>query len=712
MSDTSYATAPESVATGSTDKKPEVSEERKALVKQWCKDIKASRDHFADAFKRMRTCMTIAAEGAEDKSWIEGDKYTVPIINRHINQAVATLYARNPKAIAKRKAKLLYQVWDGDPQSLQAAQIAMQPPVDPLTGQPAAATDPATGTPAEWQPDPNAMAIIAEVQQVKQTILMYDRLGKTLQLLFQYFMEEQDAGYLEQIKAMVRRAKVCGVAYVKLGFQRQLKKNPDVEAQIADVTSQVARIEALMQQAADPDFIAEENPKVEELRLMLADLQSKVEVIVREGPVLSFPKATEIIVDKKCRHLKTLTGAGWVAHEFDKTTDEVLEDYGVTLNKGDYTGYRKKGDEDKKEADCQEHARLWEVQDKKRGQTFVVCDGYCDFLKEPAEPDVKIERFWTIFPLVFNEIESEDQLYPPSDVWNSRHLQKEYNSSREALREHRIASRPRYAAPKGKLEDEDKSKLASGSAHSILELQGMVGGDKILDLLQRVPSAPIDPNLYEVESVFQDIQRSVGSQEANLGGTAGATATESSIAENSRMTASADNTDDLDTLLANLAKSMGQLMLLELDIDTVREIAGPGAVWPQMPPKREEIVKDLHLTIEAGSSGRPNKAAELANYERAAPWLMQMPGLNPIPFLKRGLDLLEIDLEDAIVEGLPSITAMNQMAGKPAPAASDDPNAQGGQGGDNAEKPGGKEQGSQPAYAPPGPGTAPMAAQA
>ena len=54
--------------------------------------------------------------------------YVVPITNRLVNQAVATLYAKNPTAVAERKQKLMYQLWDGDQQSLQAALqgVAMQ----------------------------------------------------------------------------------------------------------------------------------------------------------------------------------------------------------------------------------------------------------------------------------------------------------------------------------------------------------------------------------------------------------------------------------------------------------------------------------------------------------------------------------------------------------------------------------------------------------
>src|SRR5690606_23978944 len=111
----------------------------------------------------------------------------------------------------------------------------------------------------------------------------------------------------------------------------------------------------------------------------------------------------------------------------------------------------------------------------------------------------------------------------------------------------------------------------------------LASGQRIEDVLQRGPTAPIDPNLYEVEQLYSDLMRTVGAQEANLGGTSNSTATESSIAENSRLATVADNVADLDKFLTDLARSTGHLLLQELDRDTVVEIAGPGAVWPTTP---------------------------------------------------------------------------------------------------------------------------------
>jgi len=553
-----------------------------------------------------------------------------------------------------------------------------------------------TGQPGVIPPDPNAMAIINEVAAARQQMLMYDRLGKTMALLFGYYLDEQDSGYKEEIKAAVKRAKVCHVSYIVLDYQRRMGKNPDKTAAIADSTSQLQALEGMLRGAKEEE-VEKDSAEAAELRSLIETLQSEETVILREGPVLSFPGSTEIIPDKNLRNLKTFSGCRWVAQEFDMCEDEVLETFGVNLDGQSYTRYAEGGSQVEKG----ERARLWRVWDKKLKQVFVICDGYTDFIDPPATPKVQIERFWPIFPIVFNQSSNPKKPFGNSDAWNARHMQREYNSSREARREHRIAALPRYATGKDKLEEADKKNLASAAAHTVIEMM-IPPGEKIGDIIQRIPTAPLDETLYETASIFADIQRVVGSQEANLGGTSGATATESSIAENSRLTTSGDNTDDLDTALTALARAMGHLMLMNLDKQTVIEIAGPGAVWPDMPPTREEIAKDLFLEVQAGSSGRPNAAMEVANLERAMPHLVLIPGINPEPIAKKYADALEIDMEDFYVEGAPSMTALNAMAGSPMPMGAD-PNAQGPQGGNNAEQPAGNEPGGQPAFPTPSP---------
>lgn len=679
--------APAVPPTKSDNPPTEVSESRAALVAQWNDRIREAKKHWEKVTKAMRVSMDFAMYGA-DKAWRSSGAYTVPILPRYINQTVSQLYAKNPKAVFKRRQRLQYQLWDGRSDSLKAAMDMAQ------------------------MGDPASTALIQEVLAVRQQNLMLDRMGRTLQFLFEYYLGEQGRSYKQQIKAAVRRVKTCKVAWIKLGYQRMLEPRPEISAQIEDVTSKIANIEATLAEIANGE-VDDQSAEMEKLKLNLADLQRDQFIVAREGLVLDFPKSDQIIVDPECTHLKSLTGAGWVAHEFEMTPERIQKTWKVDIGT-DYRAYDKSGKPAKeggKEVGC---ARVYEVWDKENLQTFVVCEGYKDFIKEPATPEVYLERFWPVFPIVFNEVEHYDEIYPLSDVEQAKDIQNEYNRSREALREHRIAARPYWVEGNG-MDEEEKKKLANHSSHEVISVKTLGTGQKIEDLLQRGPTAPIDPNLYELESHFTDLTRVIGFQEAQIGSVSGSTATESSIAQQAQTAAQGDNIDDLDEVLTELARAAGQVLLLNVDRQTVLEIVGDGAVWPDSPESREEAAKEIYLEVEAGSSGRPNKAAELANMERAVPMLQMLPGVNPTPIAKKYLDLLDIDVEEAISEGVPSITAMNAIiskmgatpgaAGGAAPTgdAQSDPNAQAAAGSQNAPGTQLNEPGPQPAYTPPAP---------
>jgi hypothetical protein len=661
---------------------PTPDESRAALISQWTKRISSAKDDHKTPFKRMRDDMDYALRGAK-KQWSEEGKYVANIIQRHINQSVAGLYAKNPRAVAKRRTRMEYKLWDGNQQTLMAAGQSLQESM-------------AMGMP----PDPNIMALIQDVQQAGQQKNMLDKLAKTLEILFHYYLDEQQPNFKRQMKQMVRRAKVCGVSFMKLGFQRIMEKRPEVSAQIADVANQIAMIEAITADIADGE-IDEADPKMEELRLMMEALQGQEKVIAREGIVFDFPRSTEIIIDPNCRQICGFVGARWVAHEYTMESDEVKEVYGKDVGQN-YTHYNPDNPIMKTDKENDKGmVVVWEVWDKATNTSFTVADGYAEYLKDPSAPDVQLERFWPFFVLTFNDIEDEDEIYPISDVTLMRPMQDEYNRSRQGLREHRRANRPKYVTGKGRLEEEDKENLTSHPANAIIELNSLAAGESVDALLQPMRGIPIDPALYETNSLFEDVQRTVGTQEANLGGTSGATATETSIAENSRGAAVASNVDDLDDMLSEIARSCGQLMLLELDMQTVEKIVGPGAVWPEF--SREAVAEEIFLEVRVGSSGRPNKAAELANLERAAPTILQIPGISPDWFGKQVLERLDetgLDIEEAIAEGMPSMIAMNQMAGNPQPATGDpasDPSQQGGAGSSNASQ-SQTQDGPQPAY--------------
>jgi hypothetical protein len=91
----------------------------------------------------------------------------------------------------------------------------------------------------------------------------------------------------------------------------------------------------------------------------------------------------------------------------------------------------------------------------------------------------------------------------------------------------------------------------------------------------------------------------------------------------------------------------------------------------------------LLLEVEAGSSGRPNKAADIANFERLAPTLLQIPGIDPTWLAKEAIKRMDdgLDLSEAVRAALPSIVAMNAMKNV------DQLNSEGKGGANNQEQP-------------------------
>lgn len=685
---------------------PDPDASRRNLVSEWQTRILDAKKFREKDFKQMKKNMQLAYAGA-DKAWIDSGKFVVPIVNRHINQAVSTLYAKNPTVAANIKKKMDFVVWDGEPESLKAAMASVQEAMMPQVLQDG------TMLPSS-PPDPQAVAILQEVQEVKARRLMLKRIGQTMEILLRHYIDEQGVGFKKQVKQLVRRAKVCSVGYGWLAYQRLLEKRPDITTKIADISEQLARMDRLSADIQD-GVVESDSGTVDELKSMLADLHSQQEAIVREGPVFDFPRSFEIIIDKKCKQLNGLIGAGWIAREFHLEPSEIQELWKVDVRQG-YKPYRCSGTGESeqwaatssKKNTEDNSARVWEVWCKSTGQTFILVEGYGDFITEPAAPAVKLERFWPLFTLVLNDIEHDTELYPRSDVQMLEHTAMEYNRSREMRRMHRKANAPFYVSVKGRLSEDDRNRVSSRQPFDLVELNSLAPGEDVGAMIQVLKPAPMDSALYETNSEMEDIFRTVGSQEANLGGSSNATATEVSVGESSKATSDRSNADDLDEFLSELIRATGQMLLLTLDIETVKKIAGPGAVWPQI--SRSEIVEELDLDIKAGSSGRPNRAAELANMERAMPMLMQMNGVPMTPFAEKYVTLLEMDPTEFIVEGMPSQVALNAMAakmgvGNPAAAGTGaDPSMQGQQGSSNASggNPMQNEPGPQPGYTQPG----------
>ena len=693
-----------------------------ALVAKILSAIKADKRHHATAFTRMRRDMFVANHGRREE-WAE-ENYTANIAGRHVKQKTASLYAKNPKAVARRRETLDFAVWDENPDSLMMAFQTVQSAQAMMMQQPQIVEDPETGqlvqAPPQMPPGfEEAQALVADFQQGLQRREMVKKFGKTLEVLFAHAVHEQKPlDFKTAMKQVVRRACATGVGYIELNFQREYGPRSSVAEQLADARGRLEHLRRLTEEAQEGE-IDDTEAEAAELMMSIEALQAEEEIVLREGLVFDYPLATKVIPDLMCRSLVGFVGARRLTLEYLFTKDQVEEMFPDSDLGETYTGYHPNGtplsdesSENKITADLEdgeydENSQkekdgglvcVYKHYDKGTGLCYYVAEGHKYFLRKPAAPDVFVEDFWPVYALTFNEVESEKELFPLSDVGLMLSMQEEYNRSRQGKREHREAARPRWAYANGRLSKEDARKLAHAKPFDVIALE-IDGQTKLADILEPIPVPGVDPNLYATDEIFTDIQFTVGSSEAQFGGLSKATATESAIAANATTASDGASIDDLDAFLTVIARASGQILMKEMSQEKVMEIAGPGAVWPEM--TLAEIASEVYLEVEAGSSGKPNQAVEIDNWQKMAPFIMQTPGLNPNWVAKETIRRLDdkADMVEAIASNMPSIVMQNQMQqpGTGDPATS--PEAQGGQGAQNAPAgPPEDMRGSEPAF--------------
>lgn len=651
------------------DKAP-VSPAREALVKKWTGKISSAKRKAEDDVKRMREDMEfIGGVQHPSQDSLTDNRYRANFVVREVNQSVASMYARNPKAVARRRQRRDTTKWDGTTEQLQAAaQRLLAMPQDPA-----------------------ALAVMVDYNEYLIRKQMLDGLADTLQKEYQVQVDRQEIDFKLQHKQLVRRVKVCGVGYVRLSFRREGRTTLDANLVNDTIVDRAKKVATLVKDYDDQKFDAD-NEKFEQLRALFNSVNYSAQNptdtgAVTERIVFDFPSATAVIVDPACKMLKGFVGAKWLAIEYMLPSDEVKAIFGKSdLNAG--TGGAKTYDDKGKEVpgtpsenEKTTNVAVWEVLDKQNRERFFICDGYKDFLQDPEELTPCVQGFWPIRAITFNDTESEPGLkisiYPESDVRLMRSAQQSINSAREALRKHQRFNRPKYLTGSGWLTDEDKIALQNPPDNAVIEIKGAAPGTDLNKLVQPHQPTPIDEPVYNTAANENDILKTVGAQSANLGPLVpDATATQASIAEQSRLSSSNSEVDDLDELLTWEAQTAGEMMLREMSKQTVIRDVGINAVWPESQEGRLEMVDRIYLEIQAASAGRPNKGMEMANLREIAPLLLQT-GANPIPLIremvKRWDDRLDVEEFYPVVP--PMMPPVQQgQPGQPNQGAANTPN--------------------------------------
>jgi hypothetical protein len=593
-----------------------------AYVKALVASVKKDEAKWEPQYKRMRKNLAfVASLQYPGQKRIDENRVVVNFVNRLVGMKVASLYARNPKAVSTRRKRRDFRLWSGKQEELMQAGLAVQ---NALT----------MGT----MPPPQAWALLQDWEKGMERREFIKNIGETFEIVYQYQIDTQEPEFKTQMKQLVWRACVCGVAYVRMNLHREYENELTTSETRVNIEDRLKEAQGILEKVQKGDM-QDSNPAYERLRILVESLEHESKTYdgeLKERLVFDFPNSTAIIPDSHCRSLKDFTGCHRLAEAFIYPIDYVNSFFGVDIKAAaGVVHYNKSGQEYSAKSNPEVtkekvHIKLYEIWDRDSKTSCIVCDGWDRYVRKPEPIDPCTRRFWPLFALTFNHVETEGECdaspFPPSDVDLVRSAQIEWNRSRQELAKHRRANKPQYVVQKGALSNDDKDSIAQAESNEVIEVNS-IDAD-VSKIIQPLVKIPIQPELYDTSPHKEDSLVTTGTQEANLGpAQPNVTATVGTIAEQSRNTVSASNVDDLDDLLSAMAEAGGEMIFRGFDRETITKIAGDGAVWPMS--NIEDFTDELYLQIQAASSGRPNKAIDSANMERLGPLIMQAAQMPP-----------------------------------------------------------------------------------
>jgi hypothetical protein len=224
----------------------------------------------------------------------------------------------------------------------------------------------------------------------------------------------------------------------------------------------------VLQEDVESGEIESTDAEMAELRESMAALQNEPEILIREGLIFDYPRSTKVIPDQLCKTLVGFIGSRHITIEYEYTLQEVRELFdGADLKEcASFTPDGKAFGEVAGDTDSTKTATRRSMRKAAAscasGSTTTSRAALCItsqkdttiFARAGGAGRVR-RRFWPVYALTFNEVESEDELFPPSDVHLLLDMQNEHNRSRQGKREHREAARPRWVYPNGAIDEED-----------------------------------------------------------------------------------------------------------------------------------------------------------------------------------------------------------------------------------------------------------------
>lgn len=509
---------------------------------------------------------------------------------------------------------------------------------------------------------------VVEFQTLVHSLGMF---GRTVEVLVKHFADECEMR--AQLLGAIQDATTVGIAWLKVSWIEKLGQDPLGVRRPNDFQDTVNRYTRLADQFERGEFDASDQ-KYKQMTDLAENIRQKVRAeawktqawgdqdpremraeLATQGQrmpridITEVPRYQGFTVDQvmpedlrfdwQVTRPEDFRRCRWMAHCIRMTWDQIAEDFGLTQE--DVNGYRvdkrylrtadpriglRSSDittTDPTERDIDgrstndDRPLVWERWDRAQNRVYVWVEG-TDRLLANYEPEV-VSRYWfPFFPLYFNRVTGK--ALPISDTKLQRQLNDEFNLLRTHDREGRRAAYNKYIVAKGFFSEDEMNNLRACPPEGVIECER---ADEVHKYFSRVIGSNYNPALYDTNKVRMDLDAMSGTSSAARGATGNAnfaieekSAQESASAEADRHRESVENT------LSEVFRHMAEILVEVFPESNARALAGPGAFWPHL--DRATLWRALQLDIEAGSTGKPDRARRIAEIKEVSGALVEM----------------------------------------------------------------------------------------
>lgn len=438
-----------------------------------------------------------------------------------------------------------------------------------------------------------------------------------------------DTQLKKRARSNLYSVRTSGEGWLKMVYQRDYATDPMMKGRIQDSQDNIARLEKMLADIQDERQQSDIERQKYELQKMLESLNQQVEVVAAEGLIIDRVLTDDMrILDQTLFDFDYYVYAAQLAQRVWMSKDDYCAEFGEWPEQGAPTLYEKpqrSKQDNKSDATAtkgkgakQQLVAVWEIWDRLDGNVKTLATGAKRFCREPFTPERRPQRWFPFYRLGWNFVDGDVRAIP--DVSTERELQDEYNTTRTNFADHRKASIPVTVVRTGStITQEDVDRIQNRKINQILAIEGATTA-KLTDDIAALTYPPIDPAVYDVGPIRTDMEMVAGRGDADAGTVQNAkTATEAELLQQG-MTSRSDFRRDLtEDLIQEMAQDAAEILLQEITLPQVQQIAGEGAVWPEM--SKDEIFNLVQIQIRAGSTGKPNKNKEQEQWQTILPIL-------------------------------------------------------------------------------------------